>query len=226
MRSPGPPIETLIFGQLADAGENAAGFDPEAVFGGSYDLVEVLEQLLAAYAAAGLADKASSIEKLTDLIAPLGLESDFDHIGVQILAIAEGREIVGSVHDPFTQAEAGGVKHLLPGSSHHHRIGPAFDADQERFFSDQFVKSAPTDPFLATGHRIGSGSFFATAQMPLLRDKDAGPPSFEKGLAFIGSCSCGPCFAPLPAEGAGSEPRRASSPRRTAKGTRRSRFRI
>ena len=107
-------IVGLVFGKRLDAVQNAPDFDLESVFGRCQDLIKVLDHLLAADPATGLADEAPALQNRLNRFTPCGFEPNLDYVRVQILAISDGQEIIGRVGDALAQTEPGRVKKLIP----------------------------------------------------------------------------------------------------------------
>jgi len=110
----------LLPGKRIDAVENMVNLNLEITFYGRDDLVNVTEHLFTANTTTGLADKSPPLQKGLYLFTPFGRKPDIDNIGIDVLIICNGLEIIRVVYNPFPKTEPRGMKHLFPGCSHYH----------------------------------------------------------------------------------------------------------
>jgi hypothetical protein len=102
MRGPGLPAERLVAGQLMDAALSGFDPDPGSVLQRPDGLPEILDELFAADAAAGLADEPAPVKQRIDLPAPVRTQRHGHHIGVASVTESDFGNIVCGVDDPFT----------------------------------------------------------------------------------------------------------------------------
>jgi hypothetical protein len=121
-------------------------------------LDQFVNQGFAAKTAAGLTDVPPPVQMGGDFALPLRREGHGNHIGVVAFARGQGNDILGRIDQALGQAKTGGVRHVVSGRAHDHRVGFALNANGERLFIDDLQVRGVSVVVFPTNDGILSGA--------------------------------------------------------------------
>jgi len=182
VRSAGSFTQGLPCGHGLHPGQNRLDRQRRCRRQGPDVLEQIVYKLLAADAAARLAEIMAAIQDAGDQPSAFGREGHRDDVRRLPLAERDRAGIRNRIDDAFGQAESGRMRDLVPGGAHHDRIGLAVHPDRERLLAQKFHAPGGSPSVFPERHGRRGRTVQVNVSCEVVGSLRPKPPQFKLGL--------------------------------------------